>query len=91
MVLADLKLILNTVAVIYSSFAQTSANQKSHFSLFRVAIVICSGNLELHLLQQCIARALTLDNRLCRFSVVLSDSPGDISKLLEILAGEETR
>ncbi|NXP79997.1 SRR racemase, partial [Ramphastos sulfuratus] len=57
----------------------------------RVAIVICSGNLELHLLQQCIARALTLDNRVCRFSLVLSDCPGDISKLLEILAREETR
>uniref|UniRef100_A0A8B9MHI6 L-serine deaminase n=1 Tax=Accipiter nisus TaxID=211598 RepID=A0A8B9MHI6_9AVES len=57
----------------------------------RVAIVICSGNLELHLLQQCIARALTLDNRVCRFSLVLSDSPGDIAKLLEILAREEAR
>ncbi|XP_074763223.1 L-threonine ammonia-lyase-like isoform X3 [Athene noctua] len=57
----------------------------------RVAIVICSGNLELPLLQQCIARALTLDNRVCRFSLVLSDCPGDISKLLEILAREEAR
>lgn len=60
-------------------------------SVFRVAIVICSGNLELHLLQQCIARALTLDNRVCRFSLVLSDYPGDTSKLLEILAREEAR
>ncbi|NXN98496.1 SRR racemase, partial [Rhinopomastus cyanomelas] len=57
----------------------------------RVAIVICSGNLELHFLQQCIARALTLDCRVCRFSLLLSDSPGDLSKLLEILAREETR
>ncbi|XP_067155612.1 L-threonine ammonia-lyase-like [Apteryx mantelli] len=57
----------------------------------RVAIAICSGNLELHLLQQCIARALTLDNRVCRFSLVLSDCPGDIAKLLEILAREEAR
>lgn len=57
----------------------------------RVAVVICSGNLDLHLLQQCIARALTLDNRVCRFSLVLSDCPGDISKLLEILAREEAR
>lgn len=72
---------------------QTSANQNSYFSLliFRVAIVICSGNIELHLLQQCIARALTLDNRVCRFSLVLPDCPGDISKLLEILAREEAR
>lgn len=60
-------------------------------SVFRVAVVICSGNLELHLLQQCVARGLTLDNRVCRFSLVLSDCPGDISKLLEILAREEAR
>ncbi|XP_019142186.1 putative threonine dehydratase isoform X2 [Corvus cornix cornix] len=57
----------------------------------RVAVVICSGNLELHLLQQCIAHALTLDNRVCRFSLVISDCPGDMSKLLEILAREEAR
>nr|XP_030131754.3 L-threonine ammonia-lyase-like isoform X1 [Taeniopygia guttata] len=57
----------------------------------RVGVVICSGNLELHLLQQCIARALTLDNRVCRFSLVISDCPGDMSKLLEILAREEAR
>ncbi|XP_039583207.1 putative threonine dehydratase isoform X2 [Passer montanus] len=57
----------------------------------RVAVVICSGNLELHLLQQCISRALTLDNRVCRFSLVISDCPGDMSKLLEILAREEAR
>lgn len=60
-------------------------------SVFRVAVVICSGNLELHLLQQCIAHALTLDNRVCRFSLVISDCPGDMSKLLEILAREEAR
>ncbi|XP_039926489.1 putative threonine dehydratase isoform X2 [Hirundo rustica] len=57
----------------------------------RVAVVLCSGNLELHLLQQCIARALTLDNRVCRFSLVISDCPGDMAKLLEILAREEAR
>ncbi|NWY64301.1 SRR racemase, partial [Erithacus rubecula] len=57
----------------------------------RVAVVICSGNLELHLLQQCIARALTLDNRVCRFSLVISDCPGDMSKLLDVLAREEAR
>ncbi|XP_062435666.1 L-threonine ammonia-lyase-like isoform X2 [Rhea pennata] len=57
----------------------------------RVAIVICSGNLELRLLQQCVARALTLENRVCRFSLVLSGCPADIAKLLEILAREEAR
>ncbi|XP_062987749.1 L-threonine ammonia-lyase-like isoform X2 [Elgaria multicarinata webbii] len=57
----------------------------------RVAVAICSGNLELPLMRQCIDRALTLDNRVCKFSILISDCPGDISKLLEILAQEEVR
>ncbi|XP_066477966.1 L-threonine ammonia-lyase-like isoform X2 [Tiliqua scincoides] len=57
----------------------------------RVAVAVCSGNLELPLMRQCIDRALTLDNRVCKFSTHISDCPGDISKLLEILAREEAR
>ncbi|XP_069096293.1 L-threonine ammonia-lyase-like [Pleurodeles waltl] len=57
----------------------------------RVAIVLCSGNLELPLLRQCVDRALTLDGRLCRFSVLLPDCPAEISKLLELLSREEVR
>ncbi|XP_074856171.1 L-threonine ammonia-lyase-like isoform X2 [Carettochelys insculpta] len=57
----------------------------------RVAVTVCSGNLELPLMRQCIDRALTLDNRVCKFSLLLSDCPGDISKLLEILTREEVR
>ncbi|KAH0624322.1 hypothetical protein JD844_031684 [Phrynosoma platyrhinos] len=57
----------------------------------RVAVAVCSGNLELPLMRQCIDRALTLDNRVCKFSILISDCPGDISKLLEILAREEAR
>ncbi|XP_074816034.1 L-threonine ammonia-lyase-like isoform X2 [Natator depressus] len=57
----------------------------------RVAITVCSGNLELPLLRQCIDRALPLDNRVCKFSLLLSDCPGNISKLLEILTREEVR
>ncbi|XP_077206997.1 L-threonine ammonia-lyase-like isoform X4 [Paroedura picta] len=57
----------------------------------RVAVVVCSGNLELPVMRQCIDRALTLDNRVCKFSLLVSSSLGDISKLLEILAREEAR
>ncbi|XP_036590033.1 L-threonine dehydratase catabolic TdcB-like isoform X2 [Trichosurus vulpecula] len=57
----------------------------------RVIVVLCSGNLSLTLLQQCIQRALTLDSRTCKFSLWLSDSAGDIAKLLEILDREAVR
>ncbi|XP_069467132.1 L-threonine ammonia-lyase-like isoform X2 [Ambystoma mexicanum] len=57
----------------------------------RVAIALCSGNLELPLFQQCINRALTLDGRLCRFSLLLPDCPAEMSKLMELLSREEVR
>ncbi|XP_072484126.1 L-threonine ammonia-lyase-like isoform X2 [Notamacropus eugenii] len=57
----------------------------------RVTVVLCSGNLSLTLLQQCIQRALTLDSRTCKFSLWLSDSAGDIARLLEILDREAVR
>lgn len=76
----------------FITLLQRKANLESYFlSCFRVAIAICSGNVDLHLLQRCIARALTLESRVCRFSLVISDSPADVSKLLEVLAREEAR
>ncbi|KAG8434992.1 hypothetical protein GDO86_013085 [Hymenochirus boettgeri] len=57
----------------------------------RVAVVVCSANLPLPLFRHCIDKALVLDHRVCKFSVVLSDFPGDITKLLEVLGHEEAR
>nr|XP_020861851.1 uncharacterized protein LOC110221504 isoform X1 [Phascolarctos cinereus] len=57
----------------------------------RVTVVLCSGNISLSLLQQCIQRALTLDGQTCKFSLWLSDSAGDIATLLEILDREAVR
>ncbi|KAM9324425.1 L-threonine ammonia-lyase-like isoform 2-T2 [Gastrophryne carolinensis] len=57
----------------------------------RVAVVVCSGNLPLPLLRHCLDRALVLDHRVCKFSVVLPDFPGEITKLLEGIGREEVR
>ncbi|KAM4702604.1 L-threonine ammonia-lyase-like isoform 2-T2 [Rhinophrynus dorsalis] len=57
----------------------------------RVAVVVCSGNLPLPLLRHCIDRALVLDHRVCKFSVVLPDFPGEATKLLETIGREEVR
>ncbi|KAG9467041.1 hypothetical protein GDO78_015725 [Eleutherodactylus coqui] len=57
----------------------------------RVAVVVCSGNLPLPLLRHCLDRALVLDHRVCKFSVVLPDFPGEITKLLEAIGREEVR
>ncbi|XP_078055790.1 L-threonine ammonia-lyase [Mustelus asterias] len=57
----------------------------------RVVIVVCSGNMEIPLMRQCLDRALVLDKKLSKFSLQLADCAGDIAKLLEILAREEAR
>ncbi|XP_048472371.1 L-threonine ammonia-lyase isoform X2 [Rhincodon typus] len=55
----------------------------------RVVVALCSGNIDVPLLHQCLDRALVVDNRLCKFSIQLTDCAGDLTKLLEILAREE--
>ncbi|XP_052007178.1 L-threonine ammonia-lyase [Xyrauchen texanus] len=57
----------------------------------RVAVVVSSANMELDLFLQCVERALVLDDRISRFTVQLSDWPGDMAKLLETLAREDVR
>ncbi|XP_070801933.1 L-threonine ammonia-lyase-like isoform X3 [Pituophis catenifer annectens] len=57
----------------------------------RVAVAVSNGNMELPLMRQCMDQALTLDNRVCKFTVMTVDCPGEISKLLETLAREEAR
>lgn len=54
-------------------------------------MVVSSANMELELVRKCIDRALVLDNRVSHFSVQLGDGPGDMAKLLNILAREDVR
>ncbi|XP_027030644.1 L-threonine ammonia-lyase [Tachysurus fulvidraco] len=57
----------------------------------RVAVVVSSANMELELVRECIDRALVLDDRVSHFNVQLGDGPGDMAKLLNILAREDVR
>ncbi|KAG7333916.1 hypothetical protein KOW79_002323 [Hemibagrus wyckioides] len=57
----------------------------------RVAVVVSSANMELELVRECVDRALVLDNRMSHFSIQLGDGPGDMAKLLTILAREDVR
>ncbi|XP_030626188.1 uncharacterized protein LOC115808947 [Chanos chanos] len=57
----------------------------------RVVVVVSSANMELDLVRQCVERALVLDDRVSRFSVQLGDWPGEMAKLLDILAREDVR
>lgn len=58
---------------------------------YRVAVLVGSANMELDLVRQCVDRALVLDDRVSRFTVQLGDWPGDMAKLLDMLAREDVR
>ncbi|XP_064786873.1 L-threonine ammonia-lyase-like [Oncorhynchus masou masou] len=57
----------------------------------RVAVVVSSANMELDLIRQCVDRALVLDDRVSKFTVQLGDFPGDMAKLLDMLAREDIK
>ncbi|KAL2083556.1 hypothetical protein ACEWY4_021329 [Coilia grayii] len=57
----------------------------------RVAIVTSSSNMELDLVRHCVDRALFLDNRVSRFTVLVGEWPGEMAKLLDMLAREDVR
>ncbi|XP_051773613.1 L-threonine ammonia-lyase [Ctenopharyngodon idella] len=56
-----------------------------------LVVVVSSANMELDLVLQCVERALVLDDRVGRFTVQLADWPGDMAKLLDLLAREDVR
>ncbi|KAJ8359870.1 hypothetical protein SKAU_G00163950 [Synaphobranchus kaupii] len=71
--------------------AAISAGKLPELKGKRVSVVVSSANMELGLVRQCVERALVLDDQVVRFMVELGDLPGDMAKLLEILAREDIR
>lgn len=54
----------------------------------RIALVVSGGNVDLNLLDRVIERGLLDAGRVLRFSVVLSDVPGALASLLEVVAAQ---
>ncbi len=52
----------------------------------KTCLVLSGGNLDMNLLSSVIERGLAKAGRIVRFSVVVSDSPGVLSKLTDIIA-----
>jgi threonine dehydratase len=52
----------------------------------RVVLLLCGGNIDLNVLDRIIERGLVVDGRLCRFTAVISDRPGGLSKLTQLIA-----
>uniref|UniRef100_A0A915J448 Serine racemase n=1 Tax=Romanomermis culicivorax TaxID=13658 RepID=A0A915J448_ROMCU len=51
----------------------------------RVVLPLCGGNIDTTVLGRCIERGLAVDRRLVRFSVTVSDRPGGIAELAQLL------
>jgi threonine dehydratase len=54
----------------------------------QVVIVLSGGNIDVTMLARIIERGLVKDGRLVRLGVVLRDRPGELARLLELIAGE---
>jgi len=52
----------------------------------RVVLLLCGGNIDLSVLDRIIERGLVADGRLCRFTAVVSDRPGGLAKLAQLVA-----
>eukprot|EP00096_Caligus_rogercresseyi_P012297 TRINITY_DN5100_c0_g1_i1.p1 TRINITY_DN5100_c0_g1~~TRINITY_DN5100_c0_g1_i1.p1 ORF type:complete len:493 (+),score=109.45 TRINITY_DN5100_c0_g1_i1:165-1481(+) len=51
----------------------------------KVVIPLCGGNIDTTILGRCLERGLAADGRLVKFSVTVSDRPGGVAELAEIL------
>ncbi|HEY5862534.1 MAG TPA: threonine ammonia-lyase, partial [Casimicrobiaceae bacterium] len=51
-----------------------------------VVLVLCGGNIDLTLLDRVIEVGLVADGRLTRFTVSISDRPGGLARLAEVIA-----
>ena len=65
-----------------NSFSDTSVS----LYWFGVVFPLCGGNINSTVLGRVIERGLAADCRLLRFSVVVSDRPGGIAELTQLLA-----
>ena len=52
----------------------------------RVVLLLCGGNIDLNVLDRIIERGLVADGRLCRFTAVVSDRPGGLAKVTQLIA-----
>ncbi|KAJ8417992.1 hypothetical protein AAFF_G00137010 [Aldrovandia affinis] len=71
--------------------AAISAGQLPELKGKRVSVIVSSANMELSVVRQCVERALVLDRQVGQFVVELGDMPGDMAKLLQVLAREDVR
>ncbi|EDS35312.1 threonine dehydratase/deaminase [Culex quinquefasciatus] len=70
-----------------SGLAAILAGHMDEFKGKRVVLLVCGGNIDTTIFGRCLERGLAAEGRLQRFTVRVSDGPGGVSKLCNLLAG----
>lgn len=70
-----------------AGLAAILAGELNEFKGKKVVLPLCGGNIDTTILGRCLDRGLTVDGRLLKFSVVVSDRPGGIAELCRLCAG----
>jgi threonine dehydratase len=63
-----------------------AVHRKAKLQGRKAAILICGGNIDVNLISRIIERGLVKDGRLVRLSVTVTDRPGALARLTEIVA-----
>jgi threonine dehydratase len=69
-----------------ASLAACLSNQLPELKGKRVVLLLCGGNIDLKVLDRIIERGLASDGRLCRFTAIISDRPGGLARLVQLIA-----
>jgi threonine dehydratase len=69
-----------------ASLAGFLSGKLDHLRGKAVVLVLCGGNIDSTMLGRVIEVGLVADGRLCRFTVSISDRPGGLARLAEVIA-----
>ena len=64
----------------------TVSKQTELIFLIRVCTVLCGGNIDASTLTRVVDRGLIAEGRICRFTVIVSDRPGGMAEMLNVIA-----
>lgn len=76
-------------ALTLSSFEKFYRESPKDFRGKKVVLVICGGNIDINLIDQIIDRGLVKSSRRMNVSLMLDDSPGQLSRIVALIAENE--
>src|SRR5262249_50458018 len=69
-----------------AALAACLSNQLPELQGKRVVLLLCGGNIDLKILDRIIERGLVSDGRLCRFTAIVTDRPGGLARVAQLIA-----